>query len=117
MILEIRTYRLTAGSAEEFVDVMRSRALPLLARHGISVLGCGLSADDDGEPQPDAYLIRAFSSLDERARQEGAFYGSEEWIAGPREDVMSRIVSFHTVVLEVDDDAARSLAAALGAAR
>lgn len=116
MILEIRTYRLTDGSAEEFVDVMRSRAMPLLAEHGIRVVGCGRSIDNDGESQPDAYLIRAFGSLAERSRQEDAFYGSEAWTAGPREDVVSRINSFHTVVLDVPEVAIRSLATALGAA-
>lgn len=86
---------------------MRSRSLPLLAEQGIRVLACGLSVAADGEPQADAYLIRAFASAAERTRQEEAFYSSQVWIAGPRDDVVSRIVDFHTVVLEASPEAAR----------
>lgn len=111
MIVEIRTYRLTPDSAEAFVEVMRSRAVPLLADQRIRVLACGLSVAADGEPQPDAYLIRTFASAAERTRQEDAFYGSQAWIAGPRDDVVSRIVDFHTVVLEASPEAVRSFAA------
>ena len=103
MVVELRTYRLTPGSASAFVDLMRAEALPLLADHGMTVLGCGLSLDADEEPQPDAYLIRSFASVEERAALEASFYGSRAWIDGPREAVLALIVSFHTVVLEVPD--------------
>ncbi len=111
MILEIRTYRLNPGSAEEFVRVMTSQSLPLLAEHSITVLGCGLSVDTDGESQADAYLIRAFESLAAREAQENAFYSSDAWRHGPREAIISRIESYHTIVLDLPADGVRALAA------
>jgi hypothetical protein len=104
MILEIRTYRLKPGSGDEFVRVMREESRPLLARFGIDVVDCGRSlvAEDGAE---EAYLIRAFPSLDARDEQEERFYGSEEWRTGPREAVLSRIESYHTIVLDVPDEA------------
>ena len=101
MILEVRTYRLTSGQSARFLDVMTEQALPMLAAYGIDVVDAGLSLDEDGEPQPDGYLIRSFASLEERQRQEDGFYGSAAWREGPREDLLATIETFHTVVLGV----------------
>jgi NIPSNAP len=97
VIVEIRTYRLKPGTAQEFLRVVREEALPLLEKFGLRVLAAGISlAEGD-----DAYLIRAFPSLEEREEQENAFYGSEAWRDGPRAAVMACIDNYHTVVLEV----------------
>ncbi|MFE9693294.1 NIPSNAP family protein [Micromonospora sp. NPDC005806] len=104
MILEIRTYRLRPGTSEEFVRVMRQEAAPLLARFGIQVVAAGASlVREDGHEE--AYLIRAFPSLAVRDEQEEAFYGSDAWRDGPREAILSRIESYHTVVLETSEAA------------
>jgi len=110
MILEIRTYRLKPGSQAEFVRVMRSECFPLMEHFGINVVdgGPSLVAEDGAE---EAFLIRAFESLAERDELEEAFYGSEAWREGPREAIMSRIESYHTIVLERSPDAAVALAA------
>jgi hypothetical protein len=96
MIVEIRTYRLLAGTASSFELVMHKEALPLLEKFGIRVLAAGISLAEG----QDAYLIRGFTSLEERERQEAEFYGSDEWKLGPREAVLACIESYHTVVLE-----------------
>ncbi|WP_446219763.1 NIPSNAP family protein [Micromonospora sp. IBHARD004] len=99
MILEIRTYRLKPGTIDEFVRLMRQEAAPLLARFGIRVVAAGASlVREDGHEE--AYLIRAFPSLAVRDEREEAFYGSDAWRDGPREAILSRIESYHTVVLE-----------------
>jgi hypothetical protein len=106
--MEIRTYRLRAGSREEFVRVMRAEAVPLLRRHGITVVDSGGSlVDEDGVEE--AYLIRAFGSRADREEQEESFYSSDDWHSGPREAILSRIESYHTVVLEVSEEAVRAL--------
>ena len=112
MILEIRTYRLKPGTGAEFVRVMQQDGVPLLLEFGISVVACGKSliADDGSE---DAYLIRAFASLDERRSQEERFYRSAEWRHGPRDAIISRIQSYHTVVLDAGDGAAASALASV----
>lgn len=108
MIMEIRTYRLKPGTREEFVRVMRDESIPLLAKSGIDVVDHGASlADEDGHEE--AYLIRAFPSLQARDTQEEAFYGSPEWRQGPREAIVSRIESYHTIVIEASEEAVRAL--------
>lgn len=107
VILEIRTYLLRSSTGEEFVRLMREEALPLLAQQGITVVDAGGSlVREDGAEQ--AYLVRAFRSLADRAAQERAFYSSEEWCAGPREAILGRIESYHTVVLEVPEAVVRN---------
>jgi hypothetical protein len=110
VILEIRTYLLRRGERDEFARVMQSEALPLLARDGIRVVDCGGSlVDEEGET---AYLIRAFASLAEREAQESAFYSSRDWREGPREAIVSRIESMHTVVVDTSPQAVEALASA-----
>lgn len=111
MILELRTYRLATGSARDFAAMMRELALPMLAAAGIQVVRCEASlAAEDGHEE--AVLVRVFASLEERRRQEDAFYGSDAWVQGPREAILSPIESFHTVVLQVSPEAVAALAAA-----
>ena len=108
MILEIRTYRLQPGSGEEFVRVMREETVPLLEQAGIRVVDCGGSlVAEDGHEQ--AYLLRAFASLETRQEQEARFYGSEAWRSGPREAIVSRIDGYHTIVLETSDESIQAL--------
>jgi len=107
-ILEIRTYRLGPGTRDEFVRVMRTEALPLLAKFGIRVLDCGPSlTDEDGNEE--AFLMRGFSSLEQRAEQEDRFYSSSAWREGPREAILDPIENFHTIVMEVPESALAAL--------
>ena len=112
MFLEIRTYRLNPGTGAEFVRVMQQDGVPLLLKFGISVVACGKSLVADNGTE-DAYLIRAFGSLDERRAQEERFYRSDEWRSGPRDAIVSRIESYHTVVLDAGDGALASAVASL----
>lgn len=104
-IIEIRTYRLVPGTRDDFLRVMREVALPLLGAHGISVVRFGPSLVDE-EGHEEAYLVRRFASVEERAALEDAFYGSDAWHKGPREDVVSRIETYHTIVIDVPDEVA-----------
>ena len=108
MILEIRTYRLKPGTGEEFVRVMREESLPLLEKFGIRVVDCGASlVAEDGHEE--AYLIRAFASLEAHREREERFYGSDAWRLGPREAIVSRIESYHTIAIEASEEAVLTL--------
>ncbi|NUT21492.1 MAG: NIPSNAP family protein [Hamadaea sp.] len=101
-VLEIRTYRLKPGTRDEFVRVMREDSMPLLAAAGIRVLDSGPSlVDEDGFEE--AYLVRVFDSIEHRDAQEEAFYGSAAWREGPREAIVSRIETYHTIVVDVPE--------------
>ncbi|GAA1382519.1 hypothetical protein GCM10009661_60870 [Catellatospora chokoriensis] len=108
VIVEIRTYQIKPGERDEFVRVMRTQSVPLLQKFGIAVLDCGPSlVDEDGAET--AYLIRAFPAREIRDEQETTFYASPQWRRGPREAIVSRIESSHTVVLEMPAAAVEAL--------
>jgi len=82
----------------------------MLHRHGIDVVAFGPSRHDD-----DSYvLIRAFDSLEDRQRQEAAFYSSQEWRDGPRQQIEDSIVAYTTVVVELDPEAIADLRGMMG---
>jgi hypothetical protein len=96
--IEIRAYNLRPGARAEFHRLVIEESLPMLRRWNVDVVAFGPSRHDD-----DSYfLIRSYASLEERQRSQDAFYGSDEWRRGPREAIVSRIVSDTSVVLEVD---------------
>lgn len=97
-LVEIRSYRLKHGAFPVFDRLFREAALPLLEAVGIDVVAFGGSPDD-----PDAaFLIRAFTDLADRARQEDAFYASEAWRSGPREAVLECIVTYLDTLMTLD---------------
>lgn len=99
MILEIRTYRLHPGTREEFLRAMTEEAIPLLRKAGIDVVATGPSqyAEDGHE---EAFLMRAFESVEQLQEQEDAFYSSEAWLEGPREAIVTPIVQYHSIAVE-----------------
>ncbi|HEX9350884.1 MAG TPA: NIPSNAP family protein [Gaiellaceae bacterium] len=96
-VLDLRTYKLVAGGAEEFDRIFRERVLPMLERFGIEVVGYGPSLDD-GDLY---YLMRAFASATQREEQLDAFYGSEEWRQKHREAVLALIETYHTLLVDL----------------
>lgn len=70
----------------------------MLHRWKVDVVAFGPSTHDTDS----WFLMRGFPGLDARQRSEDAFYASEEWIKGPREAVLADIVSYTTVVINID---------------
>jgi len=94
-VIEIRSYHLRPGTRGYFHRLFLEQCLPMLERWKIKVLDYGPSLHDT-----DSYfLVRGFNSIEDREKDEDAFYGSEEWKKGPREAVMAQILSYTTVVL------------------
>ena len=93
-LIEIRAYALKAGAAFEFHELVTTTAIPMLRAFGMDVVAFGPSAHD-----PDGYfLIRAYDDLAHLESQQDAFYGSESWLRGPREPIVSRIGSYLNAV-------------------
>ncbi|HET8644369.1 MAG TPA: nuclear transport factor 2 family protein, partial [Vicinamibacteria bacterium] len=78
--------------------LFEERALPMLRRWKVEVIGYGPSPHDDLS----YYLIRGYASLEDRQRSQDAFYGSDEWRQGPRESILALIDSYASVVLDLD---------------
>jgi len=104
-IVEIRSYNLKPGARDRFHQLFVSEALPMLQRFKVNVVAYGPSLHDSDS----YYLMRSFSSLQDRQRSEDAFYGSEEWRQGPREAILAGIESYTTVVIGLDDATLRGL--------
>jgi ketosteroid isomerase-like protein len=104
-VVEIRSYNLKPGSRDRFHQLFLREALPMLQRWKVDVVGYGPSLHDSDS----YYLMRAYSSVDERQRSEDAFYGSDEWKKGPREAILAAIDTYTTIVIRVDDATLRGL--------
>ncbi len=96
-VLDLRTYKLAPGKAEEFDRIFRERALPMLERFGIEVVGYGPSLDDADL----YYLMRTFASAAQREEQLESFYGSDEWRQNHRDAVLALIETYHTLLIDL----------------
>lgn len=104
-VVEIRSYNLKPGTRDHFHQLFEREALPLLQRFKIDVVAYGPSLHDD-----DSYfLMRSFSSVEQRQRSEDAFYEGTEWRLGPREAILDYIASYTTVLIRLDDTTLRGL--------
>jgi hypothetical protein len=97
--VEIRSYNLKPGTREEFHRLFFEAALPLLQRWNVDVVANGPSLHDENS----YYLIRRFDILSQREESENAFYGSDDWRKGPREQILALIESYSEIVLELDE--------------
>jgi ketosteroid isomerase-like protein len=77
----------------------------MLRRWKVDVVAYGPSQHD----KDSWFLMRGFPGIDERQRGEDAFYGSEEWIKGPREKILAGIDTYATIVIAVDEATLRGL--------
>lgn len=97
-VVEIRSYNLKPGTRAQFQALFEREALPMLQRWKVDVLAYGPSPHD----QDSWFLMRGFASVEQRQRDEDAFYGSDEWITGPRAAILAGIDSYATIVIPVD---------------
>jgi hypothetical protein len=98
--VEIRAYNLKAGARDGFDRLAREQAVPMLRRWDVDVVAFGPSPHDETS----YFLIRSYADLADRERSQDAFYGSDEWREGPREEVLALIESHTSVVLMLEDD-------------
>jgi hypothetical protein len=107
-VVEIRSYNLKPGTRDRFHQLVERDALPMLRRWKVDVVSYGPSLHDADS----YYLMRSFSTIEDRQRSEDAFYGSDEWRKGPREAILACIESYTTVVIRLDDATLRGLRSA-----
>jgi ketosteroid isomerase-like protein len=109
-VVEIRSYNLKPGTRDRFHRLFLTEALPMLRRWNVDVIAYGPSFHDE-----DSYfLMRGFDGLDVRQKSEDAFYGSDEWITGPRARVLADIDAYTTIVINLDDATTEGLRKAGG---
>jgi hypothetical protein len=104
-IVEIRTCRLKPGAKAPFHQLVLTQSVPMLQRFGTDVVSFGPScAEEDGY-----FLIRAYASVDDLVQQQANFYGSAEWINGPRQGILDLIAEHVSVVQFADESLVEAL--------
>ncbi len=93
--IEILILNLKPGTRSKFHEVYVTQSLPLLKKWKINVIAHGASTHDENN----YFVIRSFQSLEHRQKSEDAFYGSDDWITGPRTAILSFIESSATLVV------------------
>ena len=97
-IIEIILYQLKTGTGGKFHQIMREISVPLHQCADLEVLAYGNSLHDE-----DAYfLIRAFDDLAQMETSQHSFYNSDEWVNGPRSDILDCIQTSVKSVLPLD---------------
>jgi quinol monooxygenase YgiN len=88
-IAEIRTYRIKPGRREEFIRYFVTHVAPLQRSKGIVIVGPFRDVTDADT----LVWLRTFPSLDDRERMLEAFYESDEWQGGQKDDTAAMIES------------------------
>ncbi len=98
-MIEILILNLKPGTGKEFLRAYESLSLPLLKKWRFNVVSYGQSLHDENS----FYVVRAFTSLEDRQSSEDAFYGSDDWRKGPRETILGMVESMATVVVSPEN--------------
>ena len=85
--------------------LVREETIPLARRYGHVVVAFGPSTHDEDS----YYLIRSFTTDEERRRAVDGLHGSEEWLRDYDQRVMSFIESYQTAVFATSAEAVRQL--------
>lgn len=94
-VIEIRSYNLKPGSRSQFQKIFTNEALPLLKKWKVEVVSYGASLHDENS----FFLARAYTNLNHRQESQNAFYGSDDWVKGPREAVLALVENYTTMVI------------------
>jgi len=99
-ILDILILKLKPGNLPAFDKLYQELSLPMLKRWSVDVIAFGPSIHEE-----DTYLVvRRYADLSDRQQSQDSYYGSDEWKLGPREQIMSLVEDFTTVVIPANDD-------------
>ncbi|HEC5300437.1 NIPSNAP family protein [Klebsiella pneumoniae] len=103
--IEILQYTLRTGTGAAFHAIMQEISVPLHCHHGIDVVSFGNSLHD-----PDCYyLIRAFDNAESMAAVLDAFYASDDWRNGPRQDIIGSIETSTKTVMNLPTESVNGL--------
>jgi hypothetical protein len=104
-VVELRSLQLKPGTRPTFHRLFVEKSYPLLGRWKMDIIDHGPSLHDENT----YYVIRRFDSLAHRQQLEDAYYGSDDWRLGPREEILALIESYLDIVLELDEGTVQGL--------
>jgi hypothetical protein len=98
MIIEMRTYKIKPGLRAEFLEILKSKALPEHRKIGMKILGPFLSVEHDDT----FFWIRAFPDLNSRTRMRDEFYEGKLWKEELERKLMPMLEKYDVVVVEAE---------------
>jgi hypothetical protein len=105
-VIEMRTYKISAGKREEFLDIFTATCIPEQRRVGMKVLGPFISVDDAHntitqrwEPQDTFFWMRSFPDLEARDEMKRAFYEGHLWKTEYEQQIMPLIDEMDAVLV------------------
>ena len=103
--IEIRSLTLKPGTRDEFHHLYIEEALPRLKHWDFDVVAHGPSLHDEDT----YYVIRRYDSLAQREQMEDAYYASDDWRKGPREELLALIEHYTDIVFELEEATVEAL--------
>lgn len=94
-LLEMRLFKVRPGTREEFHRISHEGTVPLMRSLGITVLAYGPATNNDDQ----WYLLRTFSSEEQRRQQAVELYAHETWERDFDTPVMGMIEDYRIAVM------------------
>jgi hypothetical protein len=99
MIVEVRSYRITPGKRDEFVQIFKQRSIRALQDHGMKIVGPLIDLEN-----PNKFIfLRGFPSMEDLPRMKDKFYGGKLWKEELEQILMPMIESYDVVLCETGD--------------
>jgi heme-degrading monooxygenase HmoA len=96
MIVEVRSYRITPGKRDEFVEIFKRRSISALQGHGMKIVGPLIDLEN-----PHKFIfLRGFPSMEDLHRMKDEFYGGKLWKEELEQILMPMIESYDVVLCE-----------------
>lgn len=96
MIVEVRSYRVTPGRRDEFIELFETRSAPALQAHGMKVIGPMIDLEN-----PNKFVfLRGFPSMEDLLRMKEAFYEGPLWKEELEQIAMPMLESYDVTLCE-----------------
>ena len=99
MIIEMRTYKTKPGRRSEFLDIFRTKSMPVHDQIGMKVLGPFLSIEDADT----FFFMRGFPDLESREPMKAKFYEGALWKSELEHILMPMLEKYEVVLVEDPD--------------
>lgn len=96
MIVEVRSYRITPGRRDEFIELFENRSVPALRSHGMKVVGPLIDLEN-----PNKFVfLRGFPSMEDLHRMKTEFYEGKLWKEELESIAMPMVESYDVTLCE-----------------
>ena len=96
MIVEVRSYRITPGKRDEFIEFFETRSITALQSCGMKIVGPFIDLEN-----PNKFMfIRAFPSMEDLHRMKEEFYEGKLWKEELEQIAMPMMESYDVMLCE-----------------